>query len=156
VLSQIPQSQRIAQLPPADQYAAAELFRGTMLRHSFIAHRNDAELNPISFAGVSWRAYIPIRTPETIIVESHDRLPSNAAAVLINQSHSYTDLYLPITAPEKFLFEAIDCARTITEITKIAERSAHDQEHLEAARSFFEKLWWHDQAVFDASNQSQN
>jgi SAM-dependent methyltransferase len=155
VLSQIPQSQRIAQLPPAGQFAAAELFRGTMLRHSFIAHRNDAEIHPISFVGVSWPNYIPIRTPETIIVESRDRLPPNAAAVLINQSHTYTDLFLPITAPQKLLFEAIDGARTIAEITKVAERSSPGHEHLEAARSFFEKLWWHDQAVFDASSPSQ-
>ena len=127
-----------------------------MLRHSFIAQRNDAEIHPISFAGVTWPTYIPIRTPETIVVEAKDRLPPNAVAVLINQTHSYTDLFLPITAPEKLLLDAIDDIRTIAEITKIAERSSPDQEHLETARSFFEKLWWHDQAVFDASNPSQN
>jgi SAM-dependent methyltransferase len=155
VLSQIPQSQRIAQLPPADEYAAAELFRGTMLRHSFIAHRNDAEIHPISFAGVNWPTYIPIRIPETIVVEDKNRLPPNAAAVLINQSHTYTDLFLPITAPQKLLFDAIDGTRTIAEIIERTFSSPPDQEHLETARSFFEKLWWHDQAVFDASNQSQ-
>jgi SAM-dependent methyltransferase len=155
VLSQIPQSSRMEELPAADEYTAAELFRGTMLRHSFIAHRNDAEIHPISFAGTTWPTYIPIRTSETIVVEVKDRLPPNAAAVLINQSHTYTDLFLPITAPQKLLFDAINGTRTIAGITKIAERSLPDQEHLETARDFFEKLWWHDLAVFDASNQSQ-
>jgi hypothetical protein len=129
-----------------------------MLRHSFIAHRDDAEIHPISFAGVSWPTYIPIRAPETIVVDAQDRLPTNAAAVLINQSHTYTDLFLPINAPEKLLFDAIDGTRTIAEITKIAERSSpnqnHREEHLETTRSLFEKLWWHDQVVFDASNCS--
>jgi hypothetical protein len=158
VLSQIPQSSRVAQLSCPGEYAAAELFRGTMLRHSFIAHRDDAEIHPISFAGVSWPTYIPIRAPETIVVDAQDRLPTNAAAVLINQSHTYTDLFLPINAPEKLLFDAIDGTRTIAEITKIAERSSpnqnHREEHLETTRSLFEKLWWHDQVVFDASNCS--
>ena len=156
VLSRIPQSTRLAQLRAVDQYAAAELFRGTMLRHSFIAHRDDDEIHPISFAGTTWPTYIPIRTPETIVVEVKDRLPPNAAAVLINQSHIYTDLFLPITAPQKLLFDTIDGTRTIAEITERTFSSPPDQEHLETARSFFEKLWWHDQAVFDASNQSQN
>jgi exonuclease V gamma subunit len=155
-MSQIPQSTRLAQLPSADEYAAAELFRGTMLRHSFIAHRSDAEIHPISFAGVTWPNYIPIRAPETIVVEDKSRLPPNAAAVLINQSHSYTDLFLSITAPEKLLFDAIDGTRTIAEITERTLSSPPDQEHMETARSLFEKLWWHDQVVFDASNQLQS
>ncbi len=150
VLSQIPQSSRLAELPPAGQYAVAELFRGTMLRHSFIVRRDDAEIHPVSFDGTSWLSYIPIRTPETIVVE--DRLPPNAAAVLINQSHTYTDLFLPITGAEKLFFDAIDGTRTIAEITERTLSSAPDAEHLETVRSFFEKLWWHDQAVFDASN----
>jgi 2-polyprenyl-3-methyl-5-hydroxy-6-metoxy-1,4-benzoquinol methylase len=152
VLSQIPQSSRLAQLPPVSQYAAAELFRGTMLMHSFIARRDDAEVHPISFAGVTWPTYIPIRTPDTIVVEDKGRLPPNTAAVLINQSHTYTDIYLPISAAEKLLFDAIDGSRNIAEIAERTVHSAPGQERVEAARSFFEKLWWHDQVVFDASN----
>jgi SAM-dependent methyltransferase len=152
VLSQIPQSSRLAQLPPTDQYAAAELFRGTMLMHSFIARRDDAEIQPISFAGTAWPTYIPIRTADTIVVDVKERLPPNAAAVLINQSHTYTDLFLPVTAAQKLLFDAIDGNRTIDEITERTFTSSPKAEHLETARSFFEKLWWHDQAVFDASS----
>jgi hypothetical protein len=77
-------------------------------------------------------------------------LPPGAAAVLINQSHTYTDLYLPIDKEEKQLFEAIDGNRTIADIVRnIWAR----EQHWERARTFFERLWWYDQVVFDASRQ---
>src|SRR4029077_6377739 len=41
VMGRIPQAARIAALPPAEQYAAVELFRGTMLRHSVVVYRDD-------------------------------------------------------------------------------------------------------------------
>ncbi len=40
-LATIPQASRLAQLSLAEQYAAVELFRGTMVRHSVIAYRDD-------------------------------------------------------------------------------------------------------------------
>ena len=45
-----------------------------------------------------------------------------------------------------------DGARTIAQITAISQPSSPDQDHLETARGFFERLWWHDQVIFDASN----
>lgn len=144
VMARIPQASRIAQLPLAEQYAAVELFRGTMLRHSAVLYRNDDPDAPrrISFAGDAWRGYVPIRMPDTICVQ--ERLPPGAAGVLINQSHTYTDLYLPIGALEKKLFDAIDGERTIREI-------AGEHGDSDIARVLFERLWWYDQVVFDAS-----
>ena len=52
--------------------------------------------------------------PDTICVQ--ERLPPGAAAVLINRSHTYTDIYLPIDAQQKKMFDAIDGERTIGEI----------------------------------------
>ena len=40
-MAQIPQASRMAHLPAEEQYAAVELFRGTMVRHSVIVYRND-------------------------------------------------------------------------------------------------------------------
>ena len=96
-----------------DQYAAAELFRGTMLRHSVIAYRNDApdELKRMDFAGDAWLNYVPLRMPDTLIVR--ERLPAGKVAVLINQSHTYRDIYLPIDATEARLFDSIDGNRSI-------------------------------------------
>jgi hypothetical protein len=149
----IPHASRIAQLPVAEQCAAVELFRGTMVRHSVVVYRDDIPAGPrqVGFSGDDWLGYVPIRLPETISVE--ERLPAGAAAVLINRSHTYTDLFLPIDAQEKTLFDAIDGERTIAEIADgtRAERSADPWR--EGALAFFERLWWYDQVVFDASRR---
>jgi SAM-dependent methyltransferase len=144
VIAKLPQATRMARLSLAEQYAAIELFRGTMVRHSVIAYRNDSVGAPqqISFAGDAWLEYVPIRMSDTICVQ--DRLPPGAAAVLINQTHTYRDLFLPIGSTEKRLFDVIDGDRSIGDI-------ADQTTNFEMARTFFERLWWHDQVVFDAS-----
>jgi SAM-dependent methyltransferase len=151
VMAQLPQASRMAQLPVEGQYAAAELFRGTMIRHSVIAYRDDAPggLKPTSFAGDAWLSYVPIRLPDTISVR--ERLPPGAAAVLINQSHTYRDIYLPIDTTEARLFEAIDGARTIGAIANETLPLEPSATRHDPARAFFERLWWHDQIVFDTS-----
>ena len=150
VMAHIPQASRIAQLPLPEQYAAVELFRGTMVRHSVIVYRDDSPMafQPISFAGDTWLRYVPIRMAETICVQ--ERLPPGAAAVLINQSHTYTDLLLTIDAAEKRIFDAIDGNRSIGDILELTLPSSGGQGQPDA-RSFFERLWWHDQVVFDIS-----
>lgn len=151
VMNCIPQGSRITNLPPVEEYAAAELFRGTMVRHSAIVHRNDQPgASPIKFDGAAWLACIPDRMPETICVQKS--LPAETAGVLINQTHTDTDLFLPITEAEKRLFEAIDGKLTFGEICDRVQRSFHDPCEPEPARTFFEKLWWHDQIVVDASS----
>jgi SAM-dependent methyltransferase len=131
-------------LGAAEQYAAVELFRGTMVRHSAIAYRNDEpdDLSAISFAGDAWLGYVPHRLPQTISVR--ERLPEGAAAVLINQGHTYTDLYLPIDAWQARLLAAIDGERSIGQIAQSDEDRA-------AARTFLQQLWWYDQVAFDTS-----
>ena len=149
-MTHIPQASRMREISLGEQYAAAELFRGTMVRHSLVVHRNDMiGTERISFLGTAWLGYVPIRMPETICIE--ERLPAGAAAVLINQAHTYTDLYLPVTATEKRVLDAIDGELTVSEILKRAWPSSHDDPQRDGASAFFEKLWWHDQVVFDAS-----
>jgi SAM-dependent methyltransferase len=150
-VSRIPQAARIARLSPPEQYAAIELFRGTMVRHSLVAYPADIAggAEQIGFSGDDWLEYVPIRTADTICVE--ERLPAGAAAVLINQSHSYKDLFLPINPSEKLLFSAVDGKRKIVELVEATMPHSQKPNNLEATRSFFEKLWWHDQVVFDAS-----
>jgi len=108
----------MAHLPLAEQYAAVELFRGTMARHSAILYRDDSpgSLQPVRFAGEAWLHYVPIRMSGTICVQ--ERLPPGAAAVLINQNHTYTDLYLPIDAMEKRWLDAIDGNRRIGDLVE--------------------------------------
>ncbi len=114
-IANIPQASRIAQLPLEEQYAAVELFRGTMVTHSVVLYRNDSpDRQLVSFAGDAWLTYVPIRMSDTICVQ--DRLPPGAAAVLINQNHTYRDLIMPIDSTEKSLFDAIDGNSSIGDI----------------------------------------
>ncbi len=153
-LAKTPHRCRLTQLPPPEQYAAVELFRGTFVRHSVIVYRNDqpGDSQAVRFDDERWPGHIPIRLPTTICVEK--RLPPGAAAVLINQSHTYSDLVLPIDPAEKRLFDAIDGKRSIAKIIRNSARSEGRQQHRERAHAFFEQLWRYDQVVFDASNRS--
>jgi SAM-dependent methyltransferase len=139
-----PHAPRLMQLAVEEQYAAMELFRGTMARHTVVAYRGD---EPETAAAVdssdnAWLDYVPVRVPDTIAVR--EKLPPGAAAVLINRTHSYTDIYLPIDTVQEKLLNAVDgnCA-----IAQIACGIAS----LGAARDFFQQLWDYDQVVFDTS-----
>ncbi|MGO9425117.1 MAG: class I SAM-dependent methyltransferase, partial [Steroidobacteraceae bacterium] len=151
VMARIPQASRMAELSPAEQYRAAELFRGTMLRHSAILYRDDGPEagQRMEFAGDAWLKCIPIRMPDTLCLQ--ERLPAGAAAVLINQTHTYRDLFLPIDATEKRLFDAINGDRSVGDIVARAARGAPGTSLLEVARGLFERLWRYDQVVFDRS-----
>ena len=146
--AETPHASRLTTLPEPEQFAAMELLRGTMLRHSLIVYREDAPtIAGIAFDGVGWLDYVPIRLPETICVE--EKLPPGAVGVLINQNHTDKDIYLPINEAEKRMFEAIDGFLSIAEII---QKVPVDQQ---LACSFFNSLWGYDQVVFDTSKSSQ-
>ena len=94
--------------------------------------------------GDAWPGYVPVRLPDTVVVQ--EKLPPGAAAVVLNKRHTYTDIYLPLSAQQKKLFDAIDGKRTIGEIAPQAAQR-------DAAKVLFEGLWWYDQVVFDTSLQ---
>ena len=142
VMNRIPQFSGPTKLSLTEQYAAVELLRGTMVRHSLIvSHHPAPDSRRISFAGDAFLNYVPIRMPDTLCIQ--EKLPPGAAAVLVNRKHSYTDLYMPINVQQKQLFDAIDGRRTVGEIV-------HDSASADNARTYFERLWWMDQIVFDA------
>jgi SAM-dependent methyltransferase len=147
-LAKSPHAARLASLPSRAQHAVAELFRGTMVSHNFITYRDDRsdEGQPITFAGTSWRDYVPIQLPWTISVR--ERLPPGSVAVLINKSHTFTDLILTVDSIEDRLLSAIDGNRTVAAIMRIAMQGREGERR---ALNFFERLWRYDQIVFDAS-----
>jgi 2-polyprenyl-3-methyl-5-hydroxy-6-metoxy-1,4-benzoquinol methylase len=140
-----PHAVRLKELPERAQYAAVELFRGTITQHSFVAYRRDrpTESQPISFTGQQWRNYVPIRLPWTTCVR--DRVPTGSVAVLLNRAHKHPDLVLPIDAAQNLLLNEIDGTRTLDEIIR------NNGEEDGPALQFFEQLWQYDQIVFDAS-----
>jgi hypothetical protein len=155
VVAQTPHAARLGKLSAPDQYAAIELFRGTMTKHNFIAYRDDypSKYQPSSFDGEQmllsrdrWQQAIPLRLPWTICLR--ERLPAGAVAVLINRAHTYSDLALPIDATQNRLLDAIDGQRTLHEIIQ----SAGEKNHEKRALKFFKRLWQYDQIVFDTSH----
>ena len=113
-----------------------------MTTHSVVAYRDDGPARDgSSFPATHGSTTCPFDLPDTLCIQ--ERLPPGAAAVLINRAHTSHDVYLPIDAQEKRLFDAIDGERSIGDIV--------GDEHRDLGRALFEKLWWHDQVVFDAS-----
>jgi SAM-dependent methyltransferase len=146
-IARSPHHQKMARLPADEQFAAVELFRGSMIRHSLIAYRSDrVSRHTVRFDGDDWLSSVPIRIADTIAVE--ESLPPGAAVVLINRSHVYTDIYLPLDASEKAIFNRIDGAKSIREILADGKWPSN-------ARSLFERLWKYDQIVFDITRSSE-
>ncbi len=142
-LATTPHHSDLVKLTPQAQYAAIELFRGTMVRHTLIAYRSDCTQDArIDLSGDAWLDYRPIRLPDTLTVR--ERVPAGSTAVLINRNHTYTDLYLPIDARREKLLAGIDGERTIAQICR-------DKNDRDLARAFFAQLWRWDQVVFDTS-----
>lgn len=155
VMAKLPQAEGIAGLSLREQYSVAELFRGTMIRHSAVLYRNDSTNSTKSFlsGGDRWLEYVPIRMSDVICIQ--DRVPPGTAGVLINRTHTDKDLFVVINATEKKLFEAIDGQRTIRDVVERALPTEGRGAHFGAALNFFERLWWHDQVVFDGSRVGQ-
>jgi len=136
---------RLNALPEPAQYAAVELFRGTITQHNFVAFRSDrvTENQPIHFTGEQWRKYIPIRLPWTVCIR--DKVPLGMVAVLLNRAHKHPDLALPINAAQRHLLNDVDGTRTLCEISQ-----NNGKEEVRTLQ-YFEQLWRYDQIVFDAS-----
>jgi SAM-dependent methyltransferase len=151
-IASLPQAPRLEGISLEEQFAAVELFRGTMVRHSAVVYQNEssAELQRIDFARDRWLDYVPIRMADTICVL--ERLPPGATAVLINRSHTFRDLFLPVNSTEKRFFDAIDGKRSIADIVHAVGAVTEETGIADIACSFFEQLWWQDQVVLNKSH----
>ena len=137
-LTEAPHGKRIAAMAEPDQFAALELFRGTMRRHNVVAYRNDSPLpaDPVRWDGDAWASYVPLRPATVVTVE--ERLPPKVAAVLINQAHVDRDLVFFLSPEARRVYEQIDGATPIGAIDG-------------ATPDLFQRLWWHDLVMIDTS-----
>ena len=137
-ITETPHAVRIAALAEPEQYAAMELFRGTIGRHAVVAHRDDSPLPEpaLRWDDDWWRAFVPIRPATVVVVE--DRLPAGVAAALINRAHTDRDLVFFADAAARQAYEAVD---------GITPLGAIDG----ATRDLFRRLWLHDLVMIDAS-----
>jgi len=137
-ISETPHGERIAQLPLHEQFAAVELFRGTVARHTVIAFgEEEATSSALDFDAPDVDRWIPVVAPTAIAVE--ERLPPGAAAALLNRAHSFSDLVMFVDRMELDLFRSIDGTRPIG---RLGARAA----------AFVERLWNHDLVVIDATD----
>lgn len=152
-LADTPHASRLAALPARQQYAAVELLRGDMLRHSLIAYRDDRPggIQQPDFSQPGWLNYVPLHAAEVARVPAE---PSPGREVwLINRAHNEIDLALLPAADELRLFEAIDGRQTIGELLAYHPLSitAAKARPDERARRFFKSLWQHDLLLLDIS-----
>lgn len=136
-VSETPHSARIAALEPAEQYAAVELFRGTIARHTAIlfdaADTTSGRLDPASPDAADW---VPIAVPTAVVVT--DRLPHGVAAALLNRAHVDTDLVLFVDRHGLDTFQAIDGRRTVGDLGQ-------------GSAELVERLWRHDLVAIDTT-----
>jgi len=146
-IANTPHATRLAALPERDQYTLMELWRGLMANHDFVVSRrgNDERLKA-HFDDDRYLNYVPVRRAWTVCLQQQQQLPPGAAGVLVNQTHLFQDLFVIVDQQEKRIFEAIDGRRSVSEI--LGKVGVEDAPPI---RSFFEKLWWSDQVVFDTS-----
>src|SRR5262245_28167941 len=144
-IASTPHAARLSALPEPDQYAAMELWRGTMTSHSAIVRHAVDRGHEIRFDDERWPEYVPLRLPWTACVG--ERLPAGAAGVLLNRGHQYSDLILPIDASQKRLFDAIEGRRRIADIA--AASCTGDRNG--RARACFEQMYRPETVAFDAS-----
>jgi SAM-dependent methyltransferase len=134
-ISETPHAVRIAALPTLEQYALVELFRGTITRHTAIAHRaDDPAAGTVDFADAAVDRWVPLTVPTALAIE--ERLPPGAAAALIDSGHADTDLVLFVDRRGLATFRSIDGRRTVGELGP-------------GAAAFVERLWRHDIVVLD-------
>lgn len=144
-LAQTPHAERLATLPERERYKAVELWRGLISNHDFVAFRNDAphDGSEVRFDDNRHLHYVPVRRAWTKCME--EKVPEGATGVLVNQTHTFPDIYIVVNDLGKQIYEAIDSQRTIGAIVEAVPGSSPH------ARDFFENLWNHDQVVFDTS-----
>jgi hypothetical protein len=73
-----------------------------------------------------------------IAIADPARLPSGAAAALLNRAHAFTDLVRFVDAEELALFRQIDGSRSVGDLGA-------------GAAPLIERLWRHDLVVVDAT-----
>jgi hypothetical protein len=136
IMKQLPHAGLIAAMDDVDQFAAMELFRGTIVRHNLIAFRDDSPVAPLDWGSDAWRSYVPLVPVSVVIVK--ERLPPGIAAAVINRAHSDRDLVCFLDTDELATFTAIDGGTPAADLPGTTP-------------GLIERLWLHDLVVIDAS-----
>jgi SAM-dependent methyltransferase len=140
-LSDAPHLTRLLKLSPDAQYAAMELFRGHLDKHSFICCRDDrpAESWQVSLDDAEWATWIPIPQPTLGAYSVNDR-PGTVAKIVCS-AHEFPLRELHLTSQHFALLQLMDGKRTLGEIAAASGRA----DMAEQTRRLFKDLWDFDQ-----------
>lgn len=140
-ITETPHAARVARLAEAEQFAALELFRGTMTTHTVVAFSDgdDGSSSTLDFASAGVGSWVPLRVPTAVAV--HDRLPPGVAAALLNRAHTSSDIVMFASDRELACFESIDGARRIGDLGG-------------DAAGIVERMYRHDLVVIDATGEA--
>ncbi len=146
----------VQRLPETEQFALAELYRGSMASHEVVGCRDDRPTASwrIGFDGSDWPRYVPIRNPGLGISEQD--LPSKAAARLHWESHAFPEINALVDSLQAGLFNAVDGRRTISEVVANAGAEFDDPVAREYARNFFRSMWVFDYFWFRTARRSED
>ena len=146
MVARSPHAARLASLPSRLQHAAVELFRGTMVSHSFIAYRDDRTdaSQPIRFAGDAGATTSPLRCHGRRAfgnAASWQRRGADKPVAQIHRSYLHGRF---------FRGSAVGASTGTEPWGKFCSLSRWPATAIALPR-FFERLWRYDQIVFDAS-----
>ncbi|SDT25268.1 Methyltransferase domain-containing protein [Microlunatus soli] len=113
-----PHAARIAALPRDEQFAAVELFRGTIASHTAIAYAaNDDTVSQPDLDDDAVSEWRPLIAPTTRIATAGDSTRAGRpGAVLRNAAHAESDLALPVTDAEFAVVRRIDGTATVGDL----------------------------------------
>ena len=143
-------------LPEAEQFALAELYRGSMASHEVVVRRDDRSPASwrVGFDGSDWPRYVPIRNPGLSISEQD--LPAKAAARLHWASHAFPEISALVDSRQARLFNAVDGRRTISEVVSNAGAEFDEPGVREYVRNFFRSMWFFDYFWFRTPSRSED
>ena len=145
----------VQRLPEREQFAVAELYRGSMGSHEVVVCRDDRPTASwrVSFDGSDWPRYVPIRNPGLGISEQN--LPTKAVARLYWESHAFPEINALVNSQQASLFNAVDGCRTISEVVSHAGAEFDEPAAQEYARNFFRSMWTFDYFWFRTAGPSE-
>ena len=146
----------VQRLPELEQFAVAELYRGSMATHEVVVCRDDRPTASwrVGFDGSDWPRYVPIRNPGLGISEQN--LPAKAVARLHWESHTFPEINVLVDSLQARLFNAVDGCRTIAQVVSHAGAEFDEPAAREYARNFFRSMWVFDYFWFRTACRSED
>jgi SAM-dependent methyltransferase len=134
-------------LPPHQQWALVELFRGSMGSHEMIACRSDRERTSYDadLDGQDWLAYVPVLSP--LLETEFDGLLPGTAMRIRCRGHLYSEISVLLDATQAALCRSIDGSRSAGDLVALVDAEETD-ESVSYVQNLLKSLWRYDYIWF--------